>query len=362
MIGTIPFSSEGIAMYNSKVSIVVPIYNMEQYLEKCIQTYTNIEIILVNDGSCDRSASICEKYRAEDNRILYIEQENQGVSAARNTGLYQATGEWISFVDGDDWVTTDMVSQLLRDAENYDVVIGDVYIADDKQVIQTSFFSPNISEDKKKTTLYLIGNALDCSYYGTGKYCNIGVPWARIYNREFLVKNNLEFPVGIRRMQDMVFNIDVFLKTKSISFCNQPIYYYRITANSTCRRYDPNYEEVTHQILFSLHGSIGNNPEYEIQKLYTYKRVWLLLENIMLNFGHYKCTLSKKEKRNGIKQLCSFSDNAIAIDACEKKLLSRKQKLILWFLSHHFYGIILKLYSIKQSITRRNYGTINHKK
>ena len=102
-----------------KISVIVPIYNVEKYLEKCLesiinQTFINLEIILINDGSTDFSGSICEKYKNKDNRIILIHKKNEGLSAARNKGLSIATGDYISFVDSDDFLDLNMYEILYK--------------------------------------------------------------------------------------------------------------------------------------------------------------------------------------------------------------------------------------------------------
>lgn len=109
---------------NSRISVIVPIYKVEPYLQKCLdsivgQTYRNLEIILVDDGSPDNCGAICDEYAAKDQRIKVIHQANGGVSAARNAGLAAATGNWIGWVDGDDWAEADMYGYLLENARKY---------------------------------------------------------------------------------------------------------------------------------------------------------------------------------------------------------------------------------------------------
>ena len=118
-------------MNNMLISIIVPIYNIDNYVEQCIlslinQTYRNIEIILVNDGSEDKSGIICEKYAKIDNRIKLINKKNEGLIKARKAGILAATGELISYVDGDDWVSSLMYEKLYR---HYQVSSADVIIA-----------------------------------------------------------------------------------------------------------------------------------------------------------------------------------------------------------------------------------------
>lgn len=117
-----------------KISIIVPVYNVEKYLSQCIesiinQNHKNIEIILVNDGSTDKSGDICDKYSLKDNRIKVIHKKNEGVSIARNTGLKVATGEYIAFVDGDDLVDKDIYTRLINVINNskYDLVMCRFY-------------------------------------------------------------------------------------------------------------------------------------------------------------------------------------------------------------------------------------------
>ena len=100
-----------------KITVIVPVYNVENYLNKCLdslinQTYKNLEIIVINDGSTDNSGEICQEYAQKDNRIIYVEQENGGLSDARNAGLERMTGSYVTFVDSDDWVEPDYVEVL----------------------------------------------------------------------------------------------------------------------------------------------------------------------------------------------------------------------------------------------------------
>lgn len=111
-------------MDNPKISVIVPVYKVEPYLRKCLdsivnQTYRNLEIILVDDGSPDNCGAICDEYAAKDGRIQVIHQENGGVSATRNAGLDAATGDWIGFVDSDDWIEPDMYQYLLENVQSY---------------------------------------------------------------------------------------------------------------------------------------------------------------------------------------------------------------------------------------------------
>ena len=139
------------------VSIVIPIYNVEAYLKQCLetivnQTYPNLEIILVNDGSPDKSEEICKEFFKRDSRIRYVRQVNGGLSAARNTGIDLATGDYITFVDPDDWVTEDYVETLYTQLKKYE---ADVSIANYNLFNEsTSKFLIKVTENDFSETLY----------------------------------------------------------------------------------------------------------------------------------------------------------------------------------------------------------------
>ena len=345
-------------MKNAKVTVIVPVYNVEQYLEQCIQsilsqTYDNLEIILINDGSTDSSAKICQYYADIDTRITYLEQSNQGVSVARNLGLHTASGEWVSFVDADDWITPDMISVLLNESHNSDVIIGDFYVSRNDKSIKTSFFASWVDRDKKLDPIYLIGNSLCCTSYGTAKYCSVGTPWAKLYRRDFLLAHNLEFSPGVRRMQDVVFNVRVFMSNPRVAYCDCNIYYYRISDNSASHRYDPNYDDVVKQVMQSLEGIIGNGFG-ELQKLYDFKRLWLMLECISRFYCHPQCTLAISGKRAGIRELCLDDENSKALKIYDRTMFTNRQRVVLGCLSHHLYSVTLLLYYIKNHWITRN--------
>lgn len=179
-------------MDNIKVSIVIPVYKCEKYLEECLESLVNqtlkeIEIICVNDGSPDNSAEILDKFAQKDSRVVVINQENQGVSAARNNALKIAKGEFIGFVDSDDWVDLDFFEKLYNAAKqnNCDMAAGDFYrhgkIIKSKKLNYTKqeiFYNPI---DKAK-----ISNCPRYNYI-----------WHKIYKKDILFANNLLFPTGV---------------------------------------------------------------------------------------------------------------------------------------------------------------------
>ncbi len=159
-----------------KISVIIPVYKVEPYIRQCIesvmaQTMTDIEIIVVNDGTPDRSAEIAKEYAAKDSRIKVIDQENQGVSAARNAGLRAASAPLVMFVDSDDWVTPDYCQKMF-DAltDDVDVVICDTRIIDERGREIPNFFAKNIEESM--------------------------IVWNKIFRLDIIRTHGIEFPVG----------------------------------------------------------------------------------------------------------------------------------------------------------------------
>jgi len=204
-----------------KFSIIIPVYNVEAYLKKCLdsvlnQRYTNFEIILINDGSTDTSSSICERYVELDSRIYLFHQVNSGLSVARNTGLANATGDYIWFVDSDDWIAPDALEVLFSKLQSihYEVVgFSNFNYYEDKDG-QTEAY--NIQEITTTTGADFINQS---SFFFTSACCFI-------YSNHFLKQNKLQFESGLMH-EDDYFNLSCF---GSISTCCKlpvALYYYR---------------------------------------------------------------------------------------------------------------------------------------
>lgn len=206
-----------------KISIIVPVYNAEQYLSKCIesltsQTYQDIQIILVDDGSTDLSPEICDSYAEGDDRIIVIHKKNCGVSAARNTGLKTATGSWIGFVDADDWVSSDMYQKLLDNAlrENADISAGGIV---DVYGDQWKPRRPQSKEDR-----YLCGGTEQAWVYSnTDTHMSRGI-WNKIYRKKII--KDIHFLDGFY-VEDMAFHYEALTNCKLFVFDATPLYYYR---------------------------------------------------------------------------------------------------------------------------------------
>lgn len=206
-----------------KVSIIVPIYNIEEYLGKCLdsvlnQVYRNLEIILVDDGSTDMSPYICNCYAKKDNRIKVIHKKNGGAASARNLGLENATGEYINFVDGDDYLDKFYIQELIKQLEN---TRSDIAVCSYISVTPNK----NIPEILEKTGDYTGKEYL--LHFLTDWRC--GLIWNKLFSKEVI--GDIRFEEG-HVIDDEFFTYRVVLNAKRINIKNVQLYYYRLRENS----------------------------------------------------------------------------------------------------------------------------------
>ncbi|NIK76096.1 glycosyltransferase involved in cell wall biosynthesis [Paenibacillus castaneae] len=218
-----------------KVSVIVPIYNGEAYLSECVesllsQTLKECEFIFVNDGSTDRSAEIVERYRETDSRITVIYQPNQGVSVARNKGIQAAMGQYIGFVDADDYIDADMF-ELLYDGAccgNCDVVFSNFISEMDGHEVITQY---DIPSDVVLSSSFIRQEVLP-ALLRTDEWNTV---WNKIYRLQILRKNDLKFPEKVALGEDGMFNMLFFSHIQTLKYINYSGYHYREVSGSATR-------------------------------------------------------------------------------------------------------------------------------
>lgn len=331
-----------------KISIVVPIYNVEKYLNNCIksiinQTYKNIEIILINDGSSDNSNFICKEWEKEDPRIIYINQKNQGVSVARNVGLNIATGKYITFVDADDYIENNMIEKLYSGIISNDcnVVVCDYFCSHRKRKKIKHYFDRTKIINVLNNKTELLEKTIQ----------DLGVPWGKLYLRSFLVKNQLCFKVGLKRMQDTIFTLEAFELCTNISYIHIPLYNYRIFEESACNKYSPDFDITAKQVLKYFKSYLTDNSLWEKYKyLYYSKMLILIIEMIKLKFIPSACKLRFKEKETKIiNDINSFS---LDYNLVSTKILTRNTKIGYYLLKYNFIKLFYIVYKMNYFIEK----------
>lgn len=208
-----------------KISIIVPIYNVEKYLQRCInslrnQTLKDIEIILVNDGSSDNSGMICEQNAKRDNRIKVIHKQNSGVSDARNSGIEQAIGEYLLFVDPDDWCETTFVVDLYNSVIKY---FADISICG----YSIDYLNNNYSIHKGLTQqkIFYKSDIAEAIYF-LEELGMFNVVWNKIYRKKIITQNNIFFDKEFSTGEDFLFNCEYFKHINSVAFVDSILYHY----------------------------------------------------------------------------------------------------------------------------------------
>lgn len=233
-------------MQEKKISVVVPCYNVQDYIQQCLdsivnQSYYNIEIICINDGSTDNTLSILNFYASKDSRIIVVDQDNLGLSKSRNNGVSIATGDYIMFVDSDDWISKDYFLTFVSKLEvEIDLVIGSY---------SREFTARSLPRDLKIDGKYhtdffqrrligLVGNEIK----DPSQADSIVTVWSKLYKRHIILMNNIIFdPIEkIGTAEDLLFNLKYSQYCKNVFVTNQPLYHYRKTNNSFTNNYKSN--------------------------------------------------------------------------------------------------------------------------
>lgn len=295
------------------ISVIVPVYNTERYLRRCIdsilaQTFTDFELLLIDDGSTDTSPAICDEYAQRDPRVRVFHKPNGGVSSARNLGLDNALGEWISFVDADDWVDDAYFEKLIKKSisQKADIVFCDSYFEyPDKQLIHQHY---NWEKQGDEGLAEFITSTWTCI-------------WGSIQKRSLYVIHNLQSPPNICYCEDFHLVVRLCYYASIIAKVSEPLYHYRQQASSVMH----NLNQKTQNDEIQAYSEIINF--FKILGKYDYfKRVmaWRSLkasQGFALNAENFNdFILYNPDKRNYILG-CPF--------------INKKLQLNMWFLTHH---------------------------
>lgn len=207
-----------------KVSLIIPIYNAEKYLSRCLnsamcQTYQDMEILLVNDGSTDGSLSICKEYEAMDSRFRVINKPNTGVSDTRNLAISLARGEYLQFMDSDDWLTADATESFIYAAEKYDAdfVIADFYRVDGAVFTEKQHIRERGLLSREAYAEYMMDDPADFYY---------GVLWNKLFKKSIIDQYQIKMDTEISWCEDFLFNLAYIRYAEKFTAIQTPIYYY----------------------------------------------------------------------------------------------------------------------------------------
>lgn len=269
---------------NNKISIIVPVYNAERYLPRCIesiliQSHTEFELMLIDDGSKDGSGKICDEYAKKDSRIQVIHKENGGVSSARNVGIDKAQGDWVAFIDADDYVEPCYIQNLYS------------HVVCEKQLIMAGY-------DSEKKLCRFDGITLRqgefVKYLIDKKAILYSQPWAKLFNLNVIKQAGIYFPLGIHFGEDAIFNLRYYSVVDVVTFARDVDYHYEVgNETSLIRRINSFDSEWNAYVIWKelLLRLLNRFPIYENPT----KEAW----NSGLGGQFQRCLRSIYDKRNG---------------------------------------------------------------
>ena len=313
------------------ISVIIPVYNVEKYIDQCIdsltnQTYKDLEIILIDDGSKDNSGKICDEYAKKDSRISVIHKQNEGVSAARNTGLELAKGEYVAFVDSDDFVDSNYILCMYNKMVEQD---ADMVFCKYTKVFDRRFV--NVKEHLPKS---IVVNMNDESFVDfLAHFLNfkeniLGCCWRLLFKRKQL--SGLRFETNIRICEDLLFILGYIFSSKRIASIDEQLYFYRQINSSACHSYKKGYlknQLLLHKGLLNLFDSVNKKSLKSKFKIYSSLLCYYCFSNeIKFNVCIHKQNI-KDIRKSELYQYFSIK-NGLRIYGLKRKL----KYLIIWIL------------------------------
>ena len=322
------------------ISVIVPVYKVEEYLPACIrsilrQTYRDFELILVDDGSPDRSGEICDEFAKQDERVRVIHQGNGGVSKARNAGLVFSKGEWICFVDADDLITPNYLSTFIKHASlRFDILQQD------------SMYLDKTLRLKKKAKGYTRTKIFTADELIEGKHPYNCVVWGNLFRRSVIFSNCIRFEEDLTNAEDVDFFINTLVHSRMVLLINSHRYIYRLNRPGSAT-----YIEKSPNALLDANKCI--RTRLQLYKSRTgYNSIWIDSDSMRLikrafiiypslhkydysNFSHLICEMRKKEEFHSISP-----NNLSGKDIIIYRLVKHSPLYILFILHKVFYYIL----------------------
>lgn len=322
------------------VSVIIPVYNVEKYLKRCVdsicnQTYKELEVLLVDDGSDDSSPEICEEYVKVDERISVIHKKNGGLSDARNIGVQHATGKFVYFCDSDDYIEPNLIEDCVKKMEEdkSDIVIFDFYR------VQEGFLtvcSANLPTDNAFSLENNPGLLLT-----SPSACN------KLFRMDFLKKNRISFPVG-KLYEDLGTIPKLYPVAQKISYLDTPYYYYEIRSGSimTTGRYEKSFQDR----MDMIHGILDYYKDLNIYERYKDELEYLAFFNgLFLPIREISLRSCDKEECNRYKKAI-LAEYPKCFQNKYIRTMSKKEKIFVSFIRHEQYWLFPLINKLKKSV------------
>lgn len=329
------------------ISIVVPVYNVEKYLKQCVyslinQSYKNIEIILVNDGSKDRSGEICNELEKLDKRIKIVNKKNEGLGLARNTGLEYVNGEYVTFIDSDDYADENLIQELYNAVQSYkaDTSIGGFKrVNNDGKTLFKEAYENHVYEDKE-----IINNLLT-RMIGSSPEKSDAIRmsvWNVLYSMDIINDNNLKFCSEREFIsEDILFNLEYYKLSQKVVVINNSLYNYRVNQESLTKKYRVDKFKSCKKLYNELYKKIkmiyndDDKVKFRLQRQYFVNiRSCISQEAIKIS------GLNRKNAIANIKNICDDIELQNIVWNYPINKLNIKQRTFILLIRYKFYRIL----------------------
>ena len=327
---------EKVAKNKPLISVIVPVYNVEKYLDRCVnsiinQTYTNIEVLLVDDGSKDKSPKMCDDWSKKDKRIKTIHKENGGVSSARNVALDNAKGEYITCVDSDDWLEENFLDEM------YNTLIGN----------KADYITCGYNRTYEDGHSELFNDDGSITIVGPEVYADrvlevqpgYGFTHMKLVRRDTI--GDIRFNESLKVGEDALFNIELCNKVKRIVLLNKPLYNYYFNPDSLVRKYDSNYVNKYYTSMEAMYNYINSTSKNK--KIYKYIAFHVLL--VCVNYCYHP---ENKNPKESLKEVCNMPLFKEAIKKADTKNWAKKRKITLFTLKFKLYSLTAIICKMRQ--------------
>lgn len=343
------------------ISIIVPVYNVEKYLDECVesilnQTYKNIELILVDDGSTDDSGEKCNTYKNRDKRVKVIHQENRGVSAARNNGLRLAQGDWVLFIDSDDMVDRNLLKicyKYFGSDKDIDICFFGFRELKSEEMTSTCFtLKPKIIDVNKTDFLGLQARIFNRDRQACCRnIIKLSSP-CKFFRRKILIENNLFFDENLINGEDGLFNLYAYRYARRGICIEEPLYFYRIRSDSVTQRFSPNVEndfEKLHR-KYRIFIREDNNKRF-FKILYNERLIWSFSFFCILKYCHPDNKKSYRERKREFLEMHQKYKEQWG-EHCSLKHFGLKKKLVLFFIKKRHFLMVDLLCKVERILQR----------
>ena len=328
-----------------KISVIVPVYKVENYLRKCLdsllaQTFQDFEILVIDDGSPDQSGAICDEYASKDVRVKVFHLENHGVSYARNFGIEKASGRWICFVDSDDWAESTMLEEasLVAEKTDADLIMWNYYEErPDTQHVAYAVSQP-VHELTEQELFDFRMNSLGNNPAKENEFDWSGgnVPWCRLYRTEIFIKNNVRFVLNVHPYEDIYLNYIFMEYVNKAVFINKHLFHYRYVDTSSTHQWKEE-GKMFQNFKIALSGIEAFNEEHPSKDPYRFKQAiyssWIggFAATLTRCFTHKKSPYSFHQTLKRMKSQLNVPEFYEAFHNVDVHTLRKKRKFIAVF-------------------------------